>query len=119
MESWGLGPKELSSDLIYTRISGYGQTGPKAKEPGYASVCEAYGGFRYLNAYPDRPPVRPNMSLGDSLAGLHAALGTVMALLHMHRCASVALWWKWTEWSKGGCSRAVNALPPQTVLMSS
>lgn len=81
MEKWGLGPKDLPSRLIYTRISGYGQTGPKAPLPGYASVCEAYGGFRYINGYPDRAPVRPNMSLGDSLAGLHAAFGTVMALL--------------------------------------
>ncbi len=60
-------------------------TGPKATEAGYASVCEAFGGFRHLNGYPDRPPVRPNISLGDTLAGLHAAFGTVMALLHKHR----------------------------------
>jgi len=82
MEAWGLGPADLGSHLVYARISGYGQTGPKAQLPGYASVCEAYGGFRYLNGYPDRPPVRPNISLGDSLAGLHAAFGAVMALLH-------------------------------------
>jgi crotonobetainyl-CoA:carnitine CoA-transferase CaiB-like acyl-CoA transferase len=81
MEKWGLGPNDLPESLIYTRISGYGQTGPKANLPGYASVCEAYGGFRYINGYPDRAPVRPNISLGDSLAGLHAAFGTVMALL--------------------------------------
>eukprot|EP00803_Ostreobium_quekettii_P009460 evm.model.scf_5.18 EVM.evm.TU.scf_5.18 scf_5:230676-235176(-) len=85
MERWGLGPSDLKPDLIYTRISGYGQTGPKATMPGYASVCEAYGGFRHLNGYKDRPPVRPNFSYGDSLAGLHAAFGTVMALLHEQR----------------------------------
>lgn len=67
MEGWGLGPKDLKPDLIYTRISGYGQTGPRANEPGYASVCEAYGGFRHLNGYTDRPPVRPNISLGEKL----------------------------------------------------
>jgi len=81
MEKWGLGPNDLPPHLIYTRISGYGQTGPKAPLPGYASVCEAYGGFRYVNGYADRAPVRPNISLGDSLAGLHAAFGAVMALL--------------------------------------
>ena len=59
--------------------------GPKAAEPGYASVCEAFGGFRHLNGYSDRPPVRPNISLGDTLAGLHAAFGAVMALLHRQR----------------------------------
>jgi hypothetical protein len=85
MEGWGLGPADLHPSLIYTRISGYGQTGPKAALPGYASVCEAYGGFRHLNGYPDRAPVRPNISLGDSLAGLHAAFGAVMALLHRDR----------------------------------
>ncbi len=63
------------------------QTGPRAPEPGYASVCEAYGGFRHLNGYADRPPVRPNISLGDTLAGLHGAFGAVMALLHKQRLA--------------------------------
>lgn len=57
MEKWGLGPAHLSPDLVYVRISGYGQSGPKAQEPGYASVCEAFGGFRHLNGYPDLPPV--------------------------------------------------------------
>lgn len=87
MEGWGLGPSDLKPDLVYTRISGYGQTGPRAPEPGYASVCEAYGGFRHLNGYADRPPVRPNISLGDTLAGLHGAFGAVMALLHKQRLA--------------------------------
>jgi hypothetical protein len=133
--------------------------GPKATEPGYASVCEAFGGFRHLNGFPDRwgarfaaeplqqsvraglstargppspgrltadsrvkpsvmpglhgperavacclsasdpprapapaprPPVRPNISLGDTLAGLHAAFGAVMALLHRSRWAARA-----------------------------
>jgi crotonobetainyl-CoA:carnitine CoA-transferase CaiB-like acyl-CoA transferase len=81
MEKWKLGPADLPKILIYTRISGYGQTGPKAPLPGYASVSEAYGGFRFVNGYPDRAPVRPNISLGDSLAGMHAAFGAVMALL--------------------------------------
>lgn len=67
--------------LIYTRISGYGQTGPYAKRPGYASVCEGMGGFRFINGHPGQPPVRPNMSLGDSLAGMHAALGVLLGLV--------------------------------------
>ena len=65
--------------------------GPKASEPGYASVCEAFGGLRHINGYADRPPVRPNISLGDTLAGLHAAFGAVMALLHRQRCAVAPL----------------------------
>ena len=84
MEKWGLGPTELKAlrpDLIYTRVSGYGQTGPYASKPGFASVCEAIGGLRYVNGFADRPPVRPNLSLGDSLAGLHAIIGVLLALV--------------------------------------
>ena len=83
MEKWKLGPEDIKAknpDVIYCRVSGYGQTGPYSHKPGYASVCEGVGGFRYVNGFPDRPPCRPNLSLGDSLAGLHAALGIVMAL---------------------------------------
>ncbi|CAK4675272.1 unnamed protein product [Aphanomyces euteiches] len=84
MEKWGLGPDEFKQSnpgLIYSRISGYGQTGPNKGKPGFASVCEAFGGFRYVNGFPDRPSARPNLSLGDTMAGLHAALGITMALL--------------------------------------
>jgi crotonobetainyl-CoA:carnitine CoA-transferase CaiB-like acyl-CoA transferase len=84
MEKWGLGPEQLKAlrpDLIYTRVSGYGQTGPYASKPGFASVCEAIGGLRYVNGFADRPPVRPNLSLGDSLAGLHAVIGVLLALV--------------------------------------
>jgi crotonobetainyl-CoA:carnitine CoA-transferase CaiB-like acyl-CoA transferase len=83
MEKWKLGPDDIRArnpDVIYCRVSGYGQTGPYSHKPGYASVCEGVGGFRYVNGFPDRPPCRPNLSLGDSLAGVHAALGIVMAL---------------------------------------
>lgn len=87
LENWKLGPEDLrplNPSLIFTRVSGYGQTGPWASRPGYASVCEAQSGFRYINGHPDPetgmlngPPIRPNISLGDSVAGLHAAFGTV------------------------------------------
>ena len=73
---------------MFVRISGYGQTGPRATDAGYASVCEAVGGMRAVNGYADRPPVRPNLSLGDTLAGLHGAFGAVMALLHRTRVAA-------------------------------
>jgi crotonobetainyl-CoA:carnitine CoA-transferase CaiB-like acyl-CoA transferase len=85
MEKWGLGPdefRESNPGLIYSRISGYGQTGPYASRPGFASVCEGVGGLRYVNGFPDGTPVRPNLSLGDTLAGMHAALGIVMACVH-------------------------------------
>lgn len=85
MEKWGLGPAGLWVDnpgLVYARISGYGQDGPYASRPGFASVCEGVGGLRYVNGKPGEAPMRPNLSLGDTLAGLHTALGIVMACLH-------------------------------------
>lgn len=85
MEKWGLGPDafgESNPGLIYARISGYGQTGPYASRPGFASVCEGIGGFRYVNGFPDSTPVRPNLSIGDTLAGLHTALGILMACVY-------------------------------------
>jgi crotonobetainyl-CoA:carnitine CoA-transferase CaiB-like acyl-CoA transferase len=84
MEKWGLGPddfKAVNPKLIYARISGYGQTGPYAKKPGFASVTEGFSGFRHLNGFPGEAPVRPNLSTGDTVAGLHAALGILLALL--------------------------------------
>jgi crotonobetainyl-CoA:carnitine CoA-transferase CaiB-like acyl-CoA transferase len=84
MEKWGLGPerfKPTNPGLVYTRISGYGQTGPYAHKPGFASVCEGISGFRYVNGFKGEAPVRPNLSIGDSIAGLHAAFGVTLALL--------------------------------------
>ena len=83
-----MSPDDLKKDnpgLISARISGYGQTGPRSHLPGYASVCEGYGGFRYVNGFPDRPPVRPNLSIGDTLAGLHAAMGVMLAYIQREK----------------------------------
>jgi formyl-CoA transferase len=83
LERWGLGWETLHAanpGLIVVRVSGYGQTGPLAPLPGYAAVGEAMGGLRSLVGYPDRPPVRVGVSLGDSLAGMFGALGALAAL---------------------------------------
>ena len=88
LEKWGLGPEDLKAanpGLIFARVSGYGQDGPYASRPGYASVCEGVGGLRYVNGFPGQPPVRQNLSLGDSLTGLHAAFGILLALFHRDR----------------------------------
>ncbi len=88
LERWGMSPDDLKKDnpgLISARISGYGQTGPRSHLPGYASVCEGYGGFIYVNGSPDRPPVRPNLSIGDTLAGLHAAMGVMLAYIQREK----------------------------------
>lgn len=83
MEKWGLSPqllKKRNPGLVYTRVSGYGQTGPLASRPGFASVCEGFGGFRHINGFPGEAPVRPNLSIGDTLAALHAVIGILLAL---------------------------------------
>jgi formyl-CoA transferase len=83
LEKWGLGPEDLdrvNPELVITRISAFGQTGPLSERPGFAAVAEAFGGLRELVGDPDRPPVRTGVSIGDSIAGIYAAFGTVMAL---------------------------------------
>ena len=88
LEKWGLGYERLSVDnpgLVMARVSGFGHTGPYASRAGYALIGEAMGGLRYITGEPDRAPARAGISVGDSLAGLHAALGTMMALHARHR----------------------------------
>jgi formyl-CoA transferase len=83
LERWGLGPEELDAvhdGIVVVRISAFGQTGPMANQPGFAAVAEAAGGLRQLVGDPDRPPSRTGVSIGDSIAGLYAAFGAVMAL---------------------------------------
>ena len=88
MEKWGLGPQryqQLRPQLVYTRLSGYGQSGPYSSRPGFASACEGFGGFRYINGFPNEAPVRPNLSMGDTLAAMNAVIGTLMALIGRDR----------------------------------
>jgi formyl-CoA transferase len=92
LEKWGIGPAELSAvnpDLIIVRVSAYGQTGPRRHEPGFAAVAEAMAGLRALTGEPDRPPSRVGVSIGDSIAGLYAAFGALVALHQRRRdCAA-------------------------------
>ena len=83
MERWGLGYEELSAinpRLIMIRVSGFGQTGPYAGRAGYGAIGEAMGGLRYTTGDPSLPPSRAGISIGDSLAAVHACLGAAMAL---------------------------------------
>ncbi|AWS41615.1 CaiB/BaiF CoA-transferase family protein [Streptosporangium sp. 'caverna'] len=83
LERWGMSPEELyaiNPRLVITRVTGYGQTGPYAPQAGYGSIGEAMGGIRYVTGDPDRPPSRAGISLGDSLAAMHACIGTLVAL---------------------------------------
>jgi len=83
LEDWGLGPDVLKAEnpgLIVARVSGFGQTGPYAKRAGFGSVAEAMAGMRGLAGFADRPPPRVGLSIGDSLAGVFAAMGVLLAL---------------------------------------
>ena len=83
LESWNLDPEELiaaNPRLIVVRISGYGQTGPMRDQPAFGTIAEAAGGLRFITGEPDRPPGRVGLSLGDSIASLHAVIGALMAL---------------------------------------
>src|SRR2546423_3616295 len=88
LEKWGLGWEHLSAlnpRLILVRISGYGQSGPYRERPGFAAIGEAMGGLRHVTGFPDRPPVRPNLSVGDTLASLHGVIGALLALHHVQK----------------------------------
>lgn len=85
LEKLGLGWDVLSvinPGLVMVRLSGFGQTGPMAKQPGFGTIGESMGGLRYITGYADRPPVKSGVSLGDSIASLWGALGALMALRH-------------------------------------
>ena len=83
LEKWNLGWEGLSRDnpkLVLVRISGYGQDGPYSARPGFAAIAEGMAGFRYITGFPDRPPARPNLSIGDTIASLHGVIGALIAL---------------------------------------
>jgi formyl-CoA transferase len=83
MEKWGLSYEALSAEnprLIMARVSGFGQTGPYSQRAGYGLIGEAMGGLRHVTGEPDRPPARAGISIGDSLAAMHAVMGITMAL---------------------------------------
>ena len=83
LEKWGLGWEQLSAinpRLIMIRVSGFGQTGPRARDPGFGAIGEAMGGLRYVVGDPSTPPSRMGISIGDSLAATYACLGALSAL---------------------------------------
>lgn len=86
LEKWGLGWEELhqlNPKLTMVRISGFGQTGPYRERPGFGAIGEAMGGIRYTTGDASSPPARVGVSLGDSLASLHAVIGALMSVLRV------------------------------------
>ncbi|HWV62829.1 MAG TPA: CaiB/BaiF CoA-transferase family protein [Oxalicibacterium sp.] len=85
LEKWSLGYEQLKAinpATVMVRLSGFGQTGPMKDQPGFGAVGESMGGLRYVSGFPDRPPLRVGISIGDSLAALHGVIGAMMALRH-------------------------------------
>src|SRR5688572_15172178 len=85
LERWGLGWTALHAlhpGLVMVRLSGYGQTGPYKDRPGFGVIGEAMGGMRYITGYPELPPVRMGISIGDTIAALYGAIGALVALHH-------------------------------------
>lgn len=85
LEKLGLGWEQLQVDnpgLVMVRLSGFGQSGPYKDQPGFGAVGESMGGLRYVTGFPDRPPVRTGISIGDSIAALWGAIGALLALRH-------------------------------------
>jgi crotonobetainyl-CoA:carnitine CoA-transferase CaiB-like acyl-CoA transferase len=85
LEAWNLGWEQLRAinpRLVMVRISGFGQDGPYRDRVGFGAVGESMGGLRYLTGWPDRPPTRINLSLGDSVAAMWGAIGALNAIYH-------------------------------------
>ena len=88
MEKWNLSYerlREANKRIIMVRTSGFGQTGPYKHRAGFGSVGEAMGGLRYVTGFPDRPPTRIGISIGDTLAAIFAVIGTLVALHERER----------------------------------
>jgi formyl-CoA transferase len=88
LAQWGLGYDALAATnpgIVLVHVSGFGQTGPRASEPGFGSIAEAVGGIRHTTGERDRPPTRAGISLGDALAALFAVIGTLSALHERQR----------------------------------
>ena len=90
LEAMGLAPETLlarNPRLVIVRISGFGQTGPYSRQPGFGTLVEAMSGFADRTGFPDREPVLPPLALADMIAGLSGAMATVTALLARERGA--------------------------------
>jgi crotonobetainyl-CoA:carnitine CoA-transferase CaiB-like acyl-CoA transferase len=88
MDAWGLDMQTLHAhnpNLIVLRLTGFGQTGPYAKRPGFARVFEAMSGFTHLTGEAEGPPQHMNYPLGDAIAGLFGAFSISTALAERAR----------------------------------
>lgn len=83
LERLGLGPDMLhdaNPDLVITRVTGFGQTGPYAGRPGFATIAESMSGYSAISGYDDGQPLLPPIALTDELTGVVAAFATMVAV---------------------------------------
>ncbi|TMR95864.1 CaiB/BaiF CoA transferase family protein [Nonomuraea basaltis] len=83
LERWNLAPGDLlalNPRLIVARMTGFGQTGPMAKQPGFGTLAEAMSGFAAMTGQPDGPPTLPPLALADGIAGLAMSYAIMVAL---------------------------------------
>ena len=88
LERWGIGPErllEINPRLIVTRVTGFGQYGPRATEPAFGTIAEAMSGFAHSTGQPDGPPTLPPLALADNISGLAASIATLTAVHHRDR----------------------------------
>ena len=88
LEKMGLGYESLSKqrpDLVYCSISGFGQTGPRRREPGYDAVMQGEGGLMSITGSNDGPSYRLGVAIADIASGMFSAYGIAVALLARHR----------------------------------
>ena len=85
LERWNLGPDVFfggNPRLVVLRVSGFGQTGPYRRRPGFGTLAEAMSGYAHMTGFPDGPPVLPPVALADEVAGLLGAYAVMLALYH-------------------------------------
>jgi crotonobetainyl-CoA:carnitine CoA-transferase CaiB-like acyl-CoA transferase len=83
LERLGLGPAvlhELNPNLVITRVTGFGQTGPYSGRPGFATIAEVMSGLSAISGLPDGQPLLPPIALTDEVTGVVAAFATMVAL---------------------------------------
>src|SRR5262245_1482518 len=88
LERLGVGPDTLlerNPRIVVARVSGFGQTGPYRRRPGFGTLVEAMSGFASRNGFEDREPVLPPLAMADMIAGLYGAMAMVIAVRHVER----------------------------------
>jgi len=88
LEAWNIAPDQCDENLVWARISVFGQDGPNAPRPGLDRMGIAYGGLLHLTGYPDRPPVKPGINISDYLTGTFAAEAVMAALYRRDRAGT-------------------------------